>query len=106
MYNHVWADIIRLCHSERAKRRGILLPQNQNSVILNTVGVKNPCSCINTNSFYAALALLSLKKVTKDVGVAIPPRPTNAAQVWNAPPAINHGILPSFITFTRQRILA
>ena len=30
--------------------------------------MKNPCSCINTNSFYAALALLSLKKVTKDAG--------------------------------------
>jgi hypothetical protein len=25
--------------------------------------------------FYAALALLSLKKVTKDAGVAIPPHP-------------------------------
>ena len=37
--------------------------------------------------FYAALALLLVAKVTKTVGVAIPPPPTNAAQVWYAPSA-------------------
>ena len=56
------------CHSERVKRRGILLPQNQNSVILNTEGVKNLCSYASTNSFYAALALLLVPKVTKSAG--------------------------------------
>ena len=49
--------------------------------------------------------VLFCEKSTKSVGVAIPPHP-NAAQVWNAPSATNHGILPSFITFTRQRILS
>ena len=45
------------------------------------------------------------RKSNQNVGVAIPPLP-NAAQVWNAPSATNHGIPPSLITFSRQRILS
>ena len=53
--------------------------------------------------FYAALALLLVAKVTKTVGVAIPPHP-NAAQVWYATPATNHGNLkpPSLRSLARQ----
>ena len=52
-----------------------------------------------------AVMLLLRPKVTKTAGVAIRPRP-NATQVWNATSATNHGIIPSFIKFTRQRILS
>ena len=70
-------------------------------VILNEV--KNLCFCANTNSFYAALALLLVAKVTKTAGVAIRPHP-NAAQVWNATSATNHGNLKphSLCSLARQ----
>jgi hypothetical protein len=55
--------------------------------------------------FYAALALLSLKKVTKDVGVAIPPRPTNAAQVWNALSATNREKLQTLLTTFSRTVI-
>ena len=50
--------------------------------------------------------LLSPEKVTKDAGCCDSPAPRNAAQVWFAPSVTNRGILPSFISFTRQRILS
>ena len=53
-----------------------------------------------------AVMLLLRPKVTKSPGRCDSPRPPNAAQVWNATSATNHGILPSFITLTRQRILS
>ena len=54
--------------------------------------------------FSAALALLSLKKVTKDVGVAIPPRP-NAAQVWNATSATNREKLQTSVTLFLRTVI-
>ena len=51
-----------------------------------------------------AVMLLLKSKVTKNAGVAIPPHPTNAAQVWNAASATNRGNLKphSFHSFARQ----
>ena len=40
--------------------------------------------------------LLLESKVTQNAGVAIPPHPTNAAQVWNAASAINRGNLKPY----------
>ena len=74
-----WRD----CHSE----------QSEESLLLR-----------NHKLFDAALALLSLKKVTKDVGVAIPPRP-NAAQVWNATSATNREKLQTSVTVFLRTVI-
>ena len=76
-----------LCHSERVKR------------------VEDSLLLCKHKFFYAALALLSLKKVTKDVGRYVSPHTPSVAQVLYAPSATNREKLQtSFTLFLRTVI--